>query len=49
MFPAHGLEYALWGHETDGNMHPNVVPRSLADVHLGSACSICATARPGIV
>lgn len=32
-----GLEYALWGHVSDGNMHPNVVPRSLEDVHRGKA------------
>ena len=32
-----GLEYALWGHVSDGNMHPNVLPRSLADVGRGKA------------
>jgi len=30
-----GLAYAIWGHASDGNLHPNVIPRSLADVELG--------------
>jgi D-lactate dehydrogenase (cytochrome) len=34
-FERHGLEYAIWGHVSDGNMHPNVVPRSLDDVRRG--------------
>jgi len=34
-FERHGLEYAIWGHVSDGNMHPNVVPGSLEDVHRG--------------
>ena len=34
-FERHALEYAIWGHVSDGNMHPNVVPRSLEDVHRG--------------
>jgi D-lactate dehydrogenase (cytochrome) len=34
-FERHGLEYAIWGHVSDGNMHPNVVPRSLDDVDRG--------------
>ena len=36
-FERYGLEYALWGHVSDGNMHPNVLPRSLADVGQGKA------------
>ncbi len=36
-FERHGLQYAIWGHVSDGNMHPNVVPRSLADVERGNA------------
>ena len=36
-FERHGLEYAIWGHVSDGNMHPNVVPRSIDDVHRGRA------------
>jgi D-lactate dehydrogenase (cytochrome) len=34
-FERHGLEYAIWGHVSDGNMHPNVVPRSIEDVKRG--------------
>jgi D-lactate dehydrogenase (cytochrome) len=34
-FERHGLDYAIWGHVSDGNMHPNVVPRSIDDVHRG--------------
>jgi D-lactate dehydrogenase (cytochrome) len=34
-FERRGLAYAIWGHASDGNLHPNVIPRSLADVELG--------------
>jgi D-lactate dehydrogenase (cytochrome) len=34
-FERHGLEYAIWGHVSDGNMHPNVVPRTIDDVRRG--------------
>jgi D-lactate dehydrogenase (cytochrome) len=37
VFEAHGLEYAIWGHVSDGNLHPNVVPRSMEDVEVGHA------------
>jgi D-lactate dehydrogenase (cytochrome) len=30
-----GLRYAIWGHVSDGNVHPNVLPRSVADVTAG--------------
>ena len=30
-----GLDYAIWGHISDGNLHPNVLPRSFADVVAG--------------
>ena len=30
-----GLDYAIWGHVSDGNVHPNVIPRTLADVKAG--------------
>jgi D-lactate dehydrogenase (cytochrome) len=30
-----GLDYAIWGHVSDGNVHPNVIPRSWADVLAG--------------
>jgi D-lactate dehydrogenase (cytochrome) len=34
-FEARGLEYAVWGHISDGNVHPNVIPRSYEDVVAG--------------
>ena len=30
-----GLDYAIWGHISDGNVHPNVIPRTYADVVSG--------------
>lgn len=30
-----GLDYAIWGHISDGNVHPNVIPRTFADVESG--------------
>jgi D-lactate dehydrogenase (cytochrome) len=32
-----GLDGAVWGHVSDGNLHPNVIPRSFADVESGKA------------
>ena len=32
-FESYGLDYAIWGHVSDGNMHPNLLPRSLDDMH----------------
>lgn len=34
-FERRGLDYAIWGHVSDGNLHPNVVPRSFDDVERG--------------
>ncbi len=34
-FERRGLDYAVWGHASDGNVHPNVIPRSLQDVEAG--------------
>jgi D-lactate dehydrogenase (cytochrome) len=34
-FERRGLEYAIWGHVSDGNVHPNVIPRTNADVAAG--------------
>ncbi|MBI3050188.1 MAG: FAD-binding oxidoreductase [Acidobacteria bacterium] len=34
-FDRYGVDYAIWGHVSDGNLHPNVVPRSLEDMHCG--------------
>jgi D-lactate dehydrogenase (cytochrome) len=36
-FDARGLDYAIWGHLSDGNVHPNVIPRSFDDVVMGKA------------
>lgn len=34
-FERRGLDYAIWGHVSDGNLHPNLIPRSLEDVERG--------------
>lgn len=34
-YAARGLDFAIWGHISDGNLHPNVLPRSFADVVAG--------------
>jgi D-lactate dehydrogenase (cytochrome) len=34
-YASHGLDFAVWGHISDGNVHPNVLPRSYADVERG--------------
>ena len=34
-FSTRGLDLAIWGHISDGNLHPNVLPRSYADVEAG--------------
>lgn len=34
-FERRGLECAIWGHVSDGNLHPNVIPNSLEDVEKG--------------
>jgi D-lactate dehydrogenase (cytochrome) len=34
-FARRGLDYAIWGHISDGNVHPNVIPRSYEDVVAG--------------
>jgi len=36
-FGSRGLDAAIWGHISDGNLHPNVIPRSLADVKAGKS------------
>jgi len=30
-----GLEYAIWGHLSDGNLHPNILPVDTGQVRLG--------------
>jgi D-lactate dehydrogenase (cytochrome) len=32
-----GLDVAIWGHMSDGNIHPNVIPRGYEDVEAGRA------------
>jgi D-lactate dehydrogenase (cytochrome) len=34
-FRRRGLDAAIWGHLSDGNLHPNVIPRSFDDVRSG--------------
>ena len=36
-FAGRGLDAAIWGHISDGNLHPNVIPRSYEDVRAGKA------------
>ena len=36
-FYSRGLEHAIWGHVSDGNLHPNVLPQSLDDVRNGES------------
>jgi D-lactate dehydrogenase (cytochrome) len=37
LFQERDLDYAIWGHVSDGNLHPNVLPRALRDVEEGRA------------
>ena len=39
-----GLDYAIWGHVSDGNLHPNLIPHSFDDVRRGRE-AILAIAR----
>jgi D-lactate dehydrogenase (cytochrome) len=34
-FERHALPYAIWGHVSDGNLHPNVIPQSWEHVERG--------------
>lgn len=34
-FEQRGLDYAIWGHISDGNLHPNLIPHSMRDVEQG--------------
>ncbi len=36
-FGSRGLDAAIWGHISDGNLHPNVIPRTYEDVKAGKA------------
>jgi D-lactate dehydrogenase (cytochrome) len=46
-FARRDLDAAVWGHISDGNLHPNVIPRSVADVESGKA-AIAALGREAI-
>jgi D-lactate dehydrogenase (cytochrome) len=35
LFAERGLDLAVWGHISDGNVHPNLIPTSYADVERG--------------
>jgi D-lactate dehydrogenase (cytochrome) len=34
-FERRGLDYAIWGHVSDGNVHPNVLPRTIDEMLAG--------------
>jgi D-lactate dehydrogenase (cytochrome) len=34
-YASRGLDFAVWGHISDGNVHPNVLPQSYEDVERG--------------
>jgi D-lactate dehydrogenase (cytochrome) len=36
-FRRRGLDAAIWGHISDGNVHPNILPKSWGDVEAGKA------------
>lgn len=39
-FRRRGLDGAVWGHISDGNLHPNVIPRSFDEVEAGKAAML---------
>jgi D-lactate dehydrogenase (cytochrome) len=42
-FGRRGLDHADWGHISDGNTHPNLIPRSFEDVTLGKEAVLAAS------
>jgi D-lactate dehydrogenase (cytochrome) len=40
-FAGRGLDGAVWGHISDGNLHPNVIPRSLDEAQSGADAMLC--------
>ena len=43
------LDHAIWGHISDGNVHPNVIPRSFDDVRRGKEAILeCGRAIVGL-
>ena len=48
-FGARKLDHAIWGHLSDGNVHPNVIPRAVDDVARGrEAILACGRAVVGL-
>ncbi len=39
-FARRGLDGAVWGHISDGNIHPNVIPRQFTDVEAGREATL---------
>jgi len=39
-FRARGLEHAVWGHLSDGNLHPNALPRDASEVRKATAAIV---------
>jgi D-lactate dehydrogenase (cytochrome) len=35
-FARRGLDFAIWGHVSDGNLHPNALPRTSREAHLAA-------------
>ncbi len=44
-FASRGLDHALWGHVSDGNVHANAIPATAADVHAGDEAILECGAR----
>ena len=40
VFAGRGLDYAIWGHISDGNVHPNVIAVSFDDVTAGKSAML---------
>ena len=34
-FESRHLDYAIWGHLSDANLHPNVIPQTVEEMQLG--------------
>ena len=41
-FEQRRLDYAIWGHISDGNVHPNIIPKGPADVEQGQVARLFA-------
>ena len=40
IFERHALDHAIWGHVSDGNLHPNALPRSRKDMDNARAAQL---------